>query len=191
LKEDPFPGTSFACLVWHYNPGRGKPFINLEDELRVGRKSPAVRNILSLLSKMATFTSGKHRKWPMSNYPTLKNPPIVEAILDVQVIFPQGVELSALAGLHENFQSDYPQKNEERIVQFGFEHQAGEPPKALAQDQGVRGYRFISEDGKQIVQCRKDGFTFNLQQAKCMLPTTSAFRDFCFSIGGLLDKSAA
>jgi uncharacterized protein (TIGR04255 family) len=97
----------------------------------------------------------------MSNYPTLKNPPIVEAILDVQVIFPQGVELSALASLHENFQSDYPQKNEERIVQFGFEHQAGEPPKALAQDQGVRGYRFISKDGKQIVQCRKDGFTFN------------------------------
>lgn len=97
----------------------------------------------------------------MSDYPKLNKPPIVEAILDVQVIFPKGVELSTLASLHEEFRTDFPQRDEERLVQFEFGQQAGEAPKALAQDQGVRGYRFISADGKQIVQCRRDGFTFN------------------------------
>jgi uncharacterized protein (TIGR04255 family) len=97
----------------------------------------------------------------VADYPTLQNAPIIEAIFDVQVVFPKGVDLAALAQLHEKFLTNYPRTEEEQIVHIGFEHQAGAAPKALVPDHGVRGYRFISEDGKQIVQCRRDGFTFN------------------------------
>lgn len=97
----------------------------------------------------------------MSDFPKLKNPPAVEAILDVKVIFPKGVELAALAALHDVFKTAYPKKEEQRVVEFGFEQKAGNPPQSLTRDHGVIGYRFRSEDGKELVQCRKDGFTFN------------------------------
>lgn len=98
----------------------------------------------------------------MSEFPKLPNPPAVEAILDVKVVFPKGVELAALADLHEVFKDGYPQKEEMRSLEFGFEQEAGSQPRTLTRDHGVVGYRFISEDRKELVQCRKDGFTFNL-----------------------------
>jgi len=97
----------------------------------------------------------------MSDFPKLANPPAVEAILDVKVVFPKGVDLTALDDLHGAFKTAYPRKEEMRAMQFGFEQKPGSPPRSLARDHGVIGYRFISEDGKELVQCRKDGFTFN------------------------------
>jgi hypothetical protein len=64
----------------------------------------------------------------MSKYSTLKNPPAVEAILDVQGIFPKGVELEALANLTEVFKEPYPKRSEERVFQFGFHHKVGGEP---------------------------------------------------------------
>jgi uncharacterized protein (TIGR04255 family) len=97
----------------------------------------------------------------MSEFPKLPNPPAVEAILDVKVVFPKGVELGSLAALYEVFKDNYPQKEEMRSVEFGFEQEAGSQPRSLTRDHGVIGYRFFSEDRKELVQCRKDGFTFN------------------------------
>lgn len=97
----------------------------------------------------------------MSEHRKLNNPPAVEAVLDVQGNFSKGVNIEALAKLSELFQKNYPKRTEENMFQFGFEHQAGREPKAMAQNHGLRGYRFHSPDEKEIVQCRKDGFTFN------------------------------
>jgi len=97
----------------------------------------------------------------MSEFQKLTHPPAVEAILDVQGAFPNGVQIEALAALHESFQKNYPKRTEEKIFQLGFDFQAGQELRATAQDHGLRGYRFHSPDEKEIVQCRKDGFTFN------------------------------
>jgi uncharacterized protein (TIGR04255 family) len=97
----------------------------------------------------------------MSHYPTLKSPPAVEAVLDARGVFPKGVELDAFAQLAGVFQESYPKRTEERLLQFGFQHQTGASPQAITQDQGVRGYRFHSADGKEVVRCSKDGFTFH------------------------------
>ncbi|MFV0338833.1 MAG: hypothetical protein ACK5LK_11405 [Chthoniobacterales bacterium] len=56
----------------------------------------------------------------MSVFPVLKNPPAAEAILDVQGIFPKGVELEKLARLTEVFKESYPTRTEERSFQFDF-----------------------------------------------------------------------
>lgn len=97
----------------------------------------------------------------MARVRTLKNPPIVEAMLDVQVIFPNGIELGKLAALHDQFQKSYPKKDEVRILQFNIQQQLGQAPVASSHDHGVQGYRFFAPDGKQIIQCRQNGFTFN------------------------------
>jgi uncharacterized protein (TIGR04255 family) len=97
----------------------------------------------------------------MSEFPKLPNPPAVEAILDVKVVFPKGVDLTALAALHEAFKDAHPRKEEMRAMEFGFQQEIGSQPRTLTRDHGVIGYRFFSKDGKELVQCRKDGFTFN------------------------------
>jgi uncharacterized protein (TIGR04255 family) len=97
----------------------------------------------------------------MADVQTLKNPPIVEAMLDVQVIFPKGVELEKLAALHEQFQEGYPKKEEMRMVQFNVQQQIGQTPVTSTHDHGILGYRFLSVESKQIIQCRRNGFTFN------------------------------
>jgi uncharacterized protein (TIGR04255 family) len=97
----------------------------------------------------------------MSEYPQLNQPPVVEAILDVQGTFPKEVELESFAKLTESFKGDYPKRTEDTFFEFAFEHQAGQEPKARAGACGLRGYRYHSLDEKDIIQCRKDGFTFN------------------------------
>ncbi len=97
----------------------------------------------------------------MNEFPNLFHPPVVEAIFDVQVIFPKGIELSALAGLHSHFMNTYPRKEEQRVVEFEFHQGEGQMSESRTRDHGITGYRFLSGDGVELVQCRRDGFTFN------------------------------
>ncbi len=87
----------------------------------------------------------------------LTNAPISEALIDIRVKLPSSVDLSTLASVHSSFASDYPEKRE-RI--------RGETKidlKTMKTDttSTVDGYVFTSSDGKQLVQIRLDGFTFN------------------------------
>ncbi len=98
----------------------------------------------------------------MNHFPKLANPPAVEAILDVGVVFPNGVDLTALKELHDAFRPQYPKLEEQRVVEFAVKQQRGGTlSEPHTRDHGVVGYRFRSEDGTELVQCRKDGFTFN------------------------------
>lgn len=90
----------------------------------------------------------------MSDFPKLKNSPIVEAILDVRVSFPKAIEESALSEIHQVFSGAYPQKQDVYVY-------ASEQKQISPTSHEFVGYRFRSEDGTEIVQCRKDGFTFN------------------------------
>lgn len=92
-------------------------------------------------------------------YPQLTNPPIVEAMIDVQVSFPPPVALNMLENLHLKFQANYPKKRTEHLTQLSVESK-GELLQTTA-DKGIRGYHFLSQDEKSIIQVRRDGFTFN------------------------------
>lgn len=97
----------------------------------------------------------------MSDYEKFANPPAIEAIFDVGVFFPGGIDPKVLAACHDVFKDAYPIREEQRVIEFGVEQPADGPPRPLTQDHGVSGYQFIAENRTELVQCKRDGFSFN------------------------------
>lgn len=91
----------------------------------------------------------------------LKNPPIIEAVLDIECDLPPGftvasVEPQARAQLAEK----YPQARQVMMQQHQVQLREGEEPRVAASQQ-LHGIQFLSADERQIVQFRTTGFSFN------------------------------
>ncbi|MCZ6918293.1 MAG: TIGR04255 family protein [Gemmatimonadetes bacterium] len=96
------------------------------------------------------------------NWPRFSNPPITEAILDLKVELPENTSLDQLAGFQDSIRDMYPGRRT---------RMAGKAEMAISEDKGIQlgegstiaslGYIFVSNDSSQMVQARKDGFTFN------------------------------
>ena len=97
----------------------------------------------------------------MTDYPIWKNPPILEALLDIRVTLPASVEASALQAFSDGLKERFPVEQPLNTVQFGFEGQPGQPPIFQAPTSDTHGYRFQSEDGYKVVQVHRGGFTFS------------------------------
>lgn len=91
----------------------------------------------------------------------LKNPPITEAILDVQLALSPKTDVERLKKLGEALQREYPQVRPQFMAMVNFQVQPVPAPPQPAINQGLRGYNFLSADSKEVVQFRLDGFTFN------------------------------
>lgn len=91
----------------------------------------------------------------------LANAPITEAILDIRVKLPADLELGKLKTVQTVISENYPTIRERRRWESRVRFSVGAPPKQVALDKGPDGYLFTSTGGKQIVQFRLDGFTFN------------------------------
>src|SRR5258708_1361620 len=91
----------------------------------------------------------------------LEKPPITEALLDVQVSFPQVIDVERLRQLGETLQSEYPGVRPQLFAKVSFSPQPASLSTQSALNQGLRGYSFSSSDSKEVVQFRLDGFTFN------------------------------
>jgi uncharacterized protein (TIGR04255 family) len=95
----------------------------------------------------------------------LRNPPIVEAVLDFDCDLPAGLNLQqAKEAARELFGSSYPtvrttyrQQHTIQLTTGGEQITPAEPSAEVA----VQGYQFVSEDGRQLVQLRAEGFSFN------------------------------
>lgn len=92
---------------------------------------------------------------------TFPNAPIKEALIDIRVNLPKTVTEETLASLHQRVRDSYPQKKERRIWKGAIELPPDKQGFLKSTDQSVDGYFFLTEDGKHIVQYRKDGFTYN------------------------------
>lgn len=97
----------------------------------------------------------------MADWPRFPNAPITEALLDIKAKLPAGVDLTRLATLQGAVKDLYPARRERSSWQGGFQVKPGELPEVFPPSGGPDGYLFTSKDGKQIVQARLDGFTFN------------------------------
>ena len=97
----------------------------------------------------------------MTDYPTWKNPPILEALLDIRVTLPSSVEAVALEAFSDGLEERFPLKMPLSTVQFGFEEQPGQPPALQVPISNTHGYRFQSADGHKVVQVHREGFTFS------------------------------
>ncbi|MDD5037957.1 MAG: TIGR04255 family protein [Dehalococcoidales bacterium] len=89
----------------------------------------------------------------------LKNAPIQEALIDLRVRLSSGFDPKSFINVSEQLSAEYP-KNEPRRLIAGILG-VKEGKLITPEDKGVQGYFFKSEDEKNIVQFRMDGFTFS------------------------------
>lgn len=109
---------------------------------------------------------------PKDDFPHLDHAPIVEAVFDIQArlkpdVQPEELEQKAREALRDT----YPQVKQQHIRAHQIKH---EPKKGaeFAVTEGLRGFQFSTPDAKQIVQMRRDGFSFN------RLPRYGSFKEY-------------
>lgn len=95
----------------------------------------------------------------LEDYPILKKAPITEALIDIRVKLPSDFDVKNLSSIYESIKDQYPEKQERVKSKVKFEPQAEEQVKASIFV--IDGYRYVSSDKKQIMQARRDGFTFS------------------------------
>lgn len=89
------------------------------------------------------------------------NPPIVEALIDIQVDPAITISPSEIEHLHQELLEKYPDKKERRRWEAKFELKEGVAVDSTPKDQGVDGYQFWSSDKKQICQYKLNGLTLS------------------------------
>ena len=97
-------------------------------------------------------------------FPHLNKAPIVEAMVDFRVRLPADFDIARFKALHPQFQADYPIVEDKKVLEHRFEHAPGQQPSLTVKDRGVQGYLFRSQDKANVVQFRRNGFTFNRLQ---------------------------
>ena len=91
----------------------------------------------------------------------LRNPPIVEAVYEIDCDLPPGLDLSKLeTTARDTFRPGYPQFQPQYIEQHKFETKANEPSVHTA-TRTLQAFRFFNDDMKQLVQLRSQGYSFN------------------------------
>jgi uncharacterized protein (TIGR04255 family) len=91
----------------------------------------------------------------------LRNPPIVEAVLDFDCDPSPGLDLAAMEGAARvQFTDQYPKLRKQFVQGFVIEAKQNEVSSSST-DHGVQALQFLQEDEKQLVQVRTQGFSFN------------------------------
>lgn len=91
----------------------------------------------------------------------LAQPPIVEAILDIDCDLPPNLDIVALRDPAKSaFAADYPTVHVSVAHEHRFEILANDETRHDSR-RGIDGYGFMSADRKTMVQIRRGGFSFN------------------------------
>jgi uncharacterized protein (TIGR04255 family) len=98
----------------------------------------------------------------MPNAPIrLRNPPIVEAVLDVDCDLPPGFDLSAMEGpARARFEDRYPKLRTQYLHEHRIETKTDAPPSTSARP-AIQAFQFLQDDERQLAQVRAQGFSFN------------------------------
>ena len=92
----------------------------------------------------------------------LKNPPIVEAVLDIECDLQSNFELATIEiQARKKFEINYPKLRHQYVQEHKFETKLNESPKVSVGGLGVQGLQFLQNDEKQLIQIRNQGFSFN------------------------------
>lgn len=92
--------------------------------------------------------------------PDYAHPPITEAIIDIQVKLPESIDLEAIGALSVQLSSEYPKRESRQPWTARIKVEKG-VVQSTSDEGEMDGYLHTSSDGKQVVQYRLDGFTFN------------------------------
>ena len=98
----------------------------------------------------------------MTDHPVLKNAPIMEALLDIQVLLPADTDLAVLASVQDRVRDRYPNRQERQHWHINAIPMSGGQPE-VSQSGGPIGYAFLPPNVCQdrTFQSRLDGFTFS------------------------------
>lgn len=89
----------------------------------------------------------------------LTHAPIIETVIEFSCTVERVVDWESL---HDPYRSSYPQRSVVYFQEARFQAGPADGVPPAATTRALRlGARFASMDGKQIVQCRSDGFFFN------------------------------
>jgi len=102
-----------------------------------------------------------NRESDSSEWPRLRNPPVVQALLDIRVNLGPEVGLDQLASLQAGLEEEYPSRREHFSWQGNFKLDSTGTLEAVREKDGADGYHFFAKDGRQLFQARLDGYTFN------------------------------
>jgi uncharacterized protein (TIGR04255 family) len=91
----------------------------------------------------------------------LSRAPLTEALVDFRVSLPPDFSVEVFSRLGDQLRDRYPHVDDIRSFEAVFEVKSGKPVAAESKDFGLHGYRFRSDDGRDIAQFRRDGFTYN------------------------------
>ncbi len=97
----------------------------------------------------------------MGKYPTLKKAPIVEALADIQVTFPQGVDIAKIETVYQELADRFPNREQQGFVEFGVTTTPQGLPQSFNAKSSFAGLRLSSVDKKRIIQVGGRGFTFS------------------------------
>lgn len=90
----------------------------------------------------------------------LDKAPITEALIDFRVKLRSGFNIVEFSSLEETLRDTYPSMR--KMYRFEGEFKVeGSKVGTTREDTRLHGYSFRSDDGKNVVQFREDGFTFN------------------------------
>lgn len=91
----------------------------------------------------------------------LSNAPIIEAVIEIRCDVGPTLDLAAIEGAaFDLFRDQYPKFQQQFIEAHRVERHGNETPRVSAQ-RGLQALQFLHADGKQLVQIRTQGFTFN------------------------------
>ena len=94
-------------------------------------------------------------------FPTLRNAPITEAVIDIRAELPPSVYLEHLLDFGAGISDRFTETQQRESVQARIEWQKGAPPRVVAPPPTPDGYLFQSPEERLIVQARLDGFTLS------------------------------
>ena len=97
----------------------------------------------------------------LSSVEQFKNPPVQEALLDIQVTLPAETTLNVLRKFQAGLEARFPERQERISLQQGFQISGAGDSQAITSSRSVDGYWFVAKADGKIVQARRDGFTFN------------------------------
>lgn len=91
----------------------------------------------------------------------LSRAPITEAVIDLRVSLPPEFDVKVFASLGGEIGNGYGPPQNINLFTWEVRPTPGKDPESKSIDLGCTGYRYDTQDGKCIVQFRKDGFTFS------------------------------
>ncbi len=102
-----------------------------------------------------------HGNSTRASTPVLARPPIIEAVLDLDCDLPLTWNIATVeAASRETYRDRYPRFRTQLLQGFQIEQQAGAEPR-LSTQRGIQALQFLTEDERQLVQVRAQGFSFN------------------------------